>query len=102
MDPNDFNKSFVNIPTVRSDTNFYGFYRVHANSDIAFGRNLPEHDKFRFECATRYYVKSAAFIMKSNSIESDNMHPKFIRILTLILPFITHLFNTNISGMYPI
>ena len=37
-------------------------------------------------------------------IYSDNMHLKFIRIiLRMILPFVTHLFNTIImSGMYPI
>ena len=43
-------------------------------------------------------------MVKSNSIGSDNMHPKFIRIiLSVILPFVTHLFNTIImSSTYPI
>ena len=73
IDPNDLNKSFVNTPMVRADPNFYSFHRDHANSDIGF--NI---DKFRFECVTQYDVMSAAFIVKFNSIGSDNMHPKFI------------------------
>ena len=96
----------MNTPTVRTDPNFYGFHREHDqyhDSDIGCNIDLPEHDKFKFECVTQYDVMSAVFVVKSNSIGSDNMHPKFIRIiLPLILPFITHLFNTFImSGMHP-
>ena len=94
----------MNTPTVRADANIYGFNRDHADSDIGCNIDLPAHNKFRFECVMQYDVMSAVFLVKSNSIGSDNMHPKFIRIiLPLILPFITHLFNNIImSGMYPI
>ena len=104
MDPNKLNKSFINTTTVRADPSFYSFHRDCADPDIGSNIHLPEHDKFKFECVTQYDVMSAIFMVKSNSIGSDNMHPRFIRrILLLILHFKTHLFNTIfMSGMYPI
>ena len=49
-------------------------HRDHANSDSGCNIDLPEHDKFRFECVTQYVVKTAVFMMKSNSIGSDNIY----------------------------
>ena len=51
-----------------------------------------------------FYNNEKKYSMLATCYESDNVHPKFIRlILPLILPFMTHLFNTIfILGTYPI
>ena len=94
----------MNTPTVRADPNFYRFHRDNADFHFDFHIDLPEHDKFKFECVTQYDGISAVVMVKSNSIGCDNMHPKFIRIiLPMILSSMIHLFHTIImSGMYPI
>ena len=94
IDPNDLNKSFVNTSIVRADPNFYSFHCDHAYSDIGGNMIYPSKTSLGL---------NALRSMMSCSIRSDNMHHKFIRIiLPLILPFITHLFNTVIMcGMYP-
>lgn len=92
-DADDLNKGFTNIPMVPINT---AFYSTLINSSTA-----PNPDSFEFSGVTQNEVFAAFSSVKSNAIGCDNIHPRFIKILLpLILPYITHLFNTIITKSY--
>lgn len=56
------------------------------------------YSAFEFSCVSQYDVLTSFSLVKSNAVGFDNVHPKFVRvILPLILPYLTHLFNTIIT-----
>lgn len=99
VDANMLNRVFTNAPVIKADPNFFNF---SSNALSTYDGLINYH--FEFSYVTQYDVISACSHIKSNAVGSDNLYPKFIRLLMpLILPYVTHLFNTIImSSTYPL
>lgn len=65
------------------------------------GADIPSEDifdGFAFSCVTDSEVLASLLDVKSNATGSDEIHPRFLKILLpFILPFIVHIFNTIIT-----
>lgn len=93
VDADDLNEAFANIPMVATNPDFY--------SSLSSSAIAPTPNCFEFSCVTQNDVFLAFSSVRSNAIGCDNIHPRFIKILLpLILPYITHLFNTIITKSY--
>lgn len=87
LDPNQLNDNFVNTPLLSADSDYY------ANMS---GNNLVISN-FSFNYITQADVDKSIINVKSNSVGSDGIDPKFFKIIyPYILPHITHLFNSII------
>lgn len=90
VDADELNKSFTNIPLTPVNNNFYNFPNLSSST---------EGNMFQFNCVNQTDVVLSFSSIKSYAVGCDNMHPKFIKILLpLVLPYITHLFNTIITS----
>lgn len=82
------NSSFINIPHVPLNANFYN--QTH--------NLLQQENCFSFQCVRQSDVLSSCYAVKSNAIGYDNIHPRFLKILLpSLLPYVTHIFNTVIT-----
>lgn len=92
-DADEINNKFVNIPLIESCPSYYNF-----NDNISEDQN-----SFSFMCINELDVISNCLSVKSNSVGSDEIHPKFLKILLpQLLPIITHIFNRIITtSNYP-
>ncbi|XP_075158103.1 uncharacterized protein LOC142231377 [Haematobia irritans] len=84
-DLDELNKAFVNVPTIPIDVSFYGNSNRTADDSDIYG-------SFEFRC-----------VSYDDTVGLDGIDPKFFRIILLmILPFLTHFFNTILTtSMYP-
>lgn len=94
LDDNVLNTKFTNIPRIQVNSNYYRFQHNLHN----------DHNGFEFSCVEQTDVLSCVFAVKSNAIGSDNIDPRFLKlIIPYILPHITHLFNAIITtSTFPI
>lgn len=84
----ELNNTFSNIPTISSNPDFY-------NEIIDSSEHL--YEAFEFSYVTGPEVYSTCMNVRSDSMGYDNIHPRFLKIiLPLLLPHITHLFNSII------
>ena len=53
---------------------------------------------FSFRCVAQFEVLECISVVKSNAIDSDDLDPLFLKVLTpRLLPFYAHLFNTVLT-----
>lgn len=91
LDANFLNRSFSNIPSIPVNRNYYNFQQNFVNF-------VNEQFSFEFACVEQTEVLSCVLAVKSNSIGSDNIDPRFLRlIIPSILPYVTHIFNVIIT-----
>lgn len=96
VDADELNQMFTSIPLIPVDVNNHN---TTPNLSTELDTNL-----FEFSGVTQTEVFYALSQVKSNATGFDNINPRFIKILLpLILPFITHLFNSIITtSSFPI
>lgn len=96
IDVNELNRSFLNVPRVDINAEFYNF-------ETSASPFFNVDNAFEFCCVTESDVLAAISHVKSNAVGVDNIDPRFVRILLPhILPYITHLFNSIItSSIFP-
>lgn len=91
IDPNELNNVFVNIPFISADSDFY------RNVGNVVQRDL----QFNFCRITHNDVVEGISYLKSNSVGSDGIDPKFFKMIhTYLLPYIVHAFNSIITQSY--
>ncbi|XP_075162651.1 uncharacterized protein LOC142235284 [Haematobia irritans] len=90
--PDELNEKFLNF----SDNS------IRAPS-VSYVNPFDANSSFEFSCITDVEVLTSFQTVRSNAMGLDNLHPRFIKIiLPLILPYITHIFNTAImSSTFP-
>lgn len=90
-DPDILNDKFVNINMTQADKTYYE--ELH-----------DEHDPeclFNFRGITQDDVVSSILFISSNAVGSDNMHPKFFKILLpQLIPHVTFIFNKILTSSY--
>lgn len=92
VNANDLNNIFTNLPPADIDRNFYNNF---SNS------SFTSETSFEFSSVTPADVISSCLSIKSDAVGADNIHPKFVKlILPLILPYLTHLFNTVLMSSH--
>lgn len=96
VDGNMLNKTFTNTPVLQTDPSFYNFIPSTLGNGIT-------GDFFRFSCISESDVMYTCSLIRSNAVGTDNIYPKFIKILMpLILPYVTYFLNNIItSSMFP-
>lgn len=89
----DLNVNFTTLPSTTINHDFYDFNNSNAQID----------QSFEFSCVSQFDVLSSLISVKSNATGSDNINPKFFKILVpFLLPFVTHIFNYIImTSIYP-
>lgn len=83
-DPNEINKTFVNIPMPQANHLYY-------ENNSAFNY---QQTTFNFDCVSQIEVLNSCLSINSNATGVDGIHPTFLKmLLPSLLPFITHTFN---------
>ena len=96
-DLNELNKKFT---TFTSDNSVPD--NMQPTCDIPYSSSIY-NIYFSFNCVNQCDVLSSILAVKSNAVGLDGICPRFIKvILPVILPFITHIFNTCLmSSQFP-
>lgn len=83
IDADVINEHFLNIPMVKADGSYY------SNASGSYSNST-----FSFVAVDQCDVLTSLLSIKSNSVGSDGINPRFLKILLpSLLPFITFIFN---------